>query len=236
MFNFKDKVAVVSGGRKGIGKSIVDILIKNECQVISTSRINKANDPAVQALDLSCQQSIANFIEYIHSLPKIDCFINNAGINIPESIWEMQQSSLASTLHVNLLGPAAILQAVADKMRIQKHGKIVNVASIAGVVAKKKASAYSSSKAGLLGLTRAIAMDMAEYGVLVNAVSPGPTLTSMVEELLSEQDCQKIVDNIPLKRMANPEEIARVVLFLCSDLNTYMTGQNIVVDGGFTVT
>jgi 3-oxoacyl-[acyl-carrier protein] reductase len=187
-------------------------------------------------LDLGCQQSIACFIEYIDSLPKIDCFINNAGINVPESIWEMKESSLVSTLNVNLLGPATVLQAVANKMRVQKHGRIVNVASIAGILAKKRASAYSSSKAGLLGLTRAIAMDMAEFGVLVNAVSPGPTLTSMVEELISEQDCQNIVDNIPLKRMANPEEIALVILFLCSDLNTYITGQNIVVDGGFTVT
>jgi 3-oxoacyl-[acyl-carrier protein] reductase len=235
-FNFKGKVALVTGGSKGIGKSIDDTLVENGCQVISTSRTNKTYNPAIQPLDLGCQKSIAYFIEYIDTLPKIDCFINNAGINIPESIWEMQESSLTSTLNVNLLGPATVLQAVANKMRLQKHGRIVNVASIAGLVAKKRASAYSSSKAGLLGLTRAIAMDMAEFGVLVNAVSPGPTLTSMVEELLSEQDCQKIVDNIPLRRMANPEEIARVILFLCSDLNTYITGQNIVVDGGFTVT
>jgi NAD(P)-dependent dehydrogenase (short-subunit alcohol dehydrogenase family) len=129
-----------------------------------------------------------------------------------------------------------LLKEVSKKMRVQGHGKMVNISSIAGIVAKNKASAYSSSKAGLAGLTRAIAVDMAQFGVLVNSVSPGPTETDMVEKLLSVEEKETICNNIPLRRLAHTTEIANVVLFLSSNLNTYITGQNIVVDGGFTIT
>jgi len=230
------KVAVVTGGASGIGKAIVSELTAAGCEVYFTSRTANADDKRVWSLDMLDQQSVESLVQRIKQLKRIDIFINNAGISIPESINQLNFESFETTLKINLISPVILLKEVAKKMGVQEHGKIVNISSIAGIVAKKKASAYSSSKAGLAGLTRAMAVDMAQFGVLVNSVSPGPTETDMVEKLLSVEEKETICNNIPLRRLAHTTEIANVVLFLSSNLNTYITGQNIVVDGGFTIT
>lgn len=230
------KIAVVTGGASGIGKAIISTLTEAGCEVYFTSRTANALDHGAWLLDMLEQQSVESLVQRIHQLERIDIFVNNAGISIPESIDQLSFQSFEETLKVNLIAPAMLLKEVARKMAIQGHGKIVSISSIAGIVAKKKASAYSSSKAGLAGLTRAIAVDMAQFGVLVNSVSPGPTETDMVEKLLSIEEKETLCNNIPLRRLANTSEIANVVLFLSSNLNTYITGQNIVVDGGFTIT
>lgn len=230
------KTAVVTGGASGIGKAIVAALIEAGCDVYFTSRTANAQDPNVWPLDMLEQPSVDALVRRIQRLKSIDIFVNNAGISIPEPIDQLNIQSFETTLKVNLIAPSILLKEVATKMSVQGHGKIVNISSIAGLVAKKKASAYSSSKAGLAGLTRAIAVDMARFGVLVNSVSPGPTETDMVEKLLSVEEKETICKNIPLQRLASTSEIANVVLFLSSNLNTYITGQNIVVDGGFTIT
>jgi NAD(P)-dependent dehydrogenase (short-subunit alcohol dehydrogenase family) len=119
-------------------------------------------------------------------------------------------------------------------MKSKKSGKIVNISSIAGLVSKPGSGAYSTSKSGLIGLTRASALDLAPYNILVNALCPGPTKTDMLEEILSKEQRKSIKECIPLKRFATVEEIANFAVLLCSDLNTYITGQTIVVDGGST--
>ena len=230
------KTALVTGGASGIGHAIVAALKDAGCDVYFTSRTANAQNPNVWPLDMLEQQSVDTFVRRIQQLKCIDIFVNNAGISIPEPIDQLNFQSFETTLKVNLITPSILLKEVAAKMSVQGHGKIVNISSIAGIVAKKKASAYSSSKAGLAGLTRAIAVDMAPFGVLVNSVSPGPTETDMVKKLLSVEEKESICSNIPLQRLANTSEIANVVLFLSSNLNTYITGQNIVVDGGFTIT
>ena len=119
-------------------------------------------------------------------------------------------------------------------MKKQKSGKIINIASIFGVVSKEKRAAYSATKWGLIGFTKAVALDLALFNVQVNAVSPGFVDTDLTRKILGLKNMKQLTKTIPQGRLAKPDEIAKVVLFLCSDYNTYITGQNIVVDGGFT--
>jgi 3-oxoacyl-[acyl-carrier protein] reductase len=123
---------------------------------------------------------------------------------------------------------------VSETMKKQNSGKIINIASIFSVVSKEKRAAYSSTKWGLIGFTKAAALDMACFNVQVNAVSPGFVDTELTRKILGRKEIKSLTERIPQGRLAKPEEIANVVLFLCSDLNTYITGENIVVDGGFT--
>jgi 3-oxoacyl-[acyl-carrier protein] reductase len=121
-------------------------------------------------------------------------------------------------------------------MKGQKTGgKILNISSIFGVVSKEKRNAYSASKTGLIGLTRSSALDLAQYNILVNALCPGFTMTELTKSVLSKADMDKLRADVPLQRFAEVDEIARAGLFLCSDQNTYITGQTLVVDGGFTI-
>lgn len=230
------KIALVTGGGTGIGKAIVKALRYEGCEVYYTSRTVCAENKYCWLLDMEDSESLSGFIKQVQGMDKIDIFINNAGINLPEAIDQIEDEHFLSTLHVNLICPSLFLKEISKKMKHQGQGKIVNIASIAGIVTKKNSVAYTSSKSGLLGLTRAAAIDLAPFGVLVNTVSPGPTETKMVERLISPQEKNRISKAIPLGRLAKPEEVANAVLFLCSELNTYITGQNIVVDGGYTIT
>ena len=119
-------------------------------------------------------------------------------------------------------------------MKSQNFGKIINISSIFGVVSKKKRAAYSSTKWGLIGLTKAVALDLAPFNVQVNAISPGFVDTNLTKKILGVEKMKEISSTIPLGRLASSEEISKVALFLCSNLNTYITGQNIIVDGGYT--
>ena len=239
--DFSGKLAIVTGGSRGIGQAAAAALLKHNGEVIVTS----TGDPPGWAgdfplcrhlrLDFSDGESISQFLTAISELEKIDILINNAGIHKPCPVYDMQPEDWQDILKVNLHGPLFILPAVAKKMKAAAQGKIVNIGSIAGIVSKPGSAAYSASKAGLAGLTRALALDLAPRDILVNCVCPGPTQTDMVQRLLSSADVERIKDRIPLKRLALPGEIADTVLFLCSALNTYITGQTIILDGGATI-
>ena len=160
--------------------------------------------------------------------------INNAGVNKIESVTEILVDDWDWMNAINLKGPFLLTQALAENMKSQNSGKIINISSIFGVVSKGKRAAYSSTKWGLIGFTKAVALELAPFNVQVNAVSPGFVDTDLTHQILKPEDIKQLVETIPQGRLAQPDEIAKVVLFLCSDDNTYITGQNIVVDGGFT--
>ena len=119
-------------------------------------------------------------------------------------------------------------------MELNLYGRIINISSIYGTISKSKRASYSTTKWGLIGFTKAVALDLASKGVLVNAVSPGFVDTSLTRKILGENELKKLISTIPQQRLANPKEIAKIVLFLSSDENTYITGQNIIIDGGYT--
>ena len=141
---------------------------------------------------------------------------------------------LERILDVNLVAPYLLCRAVVPGMRAERYGRIVNITSIFGVVSKAGRSAYSASKFGLFGLTRALALEVAEDNVLVNCLAPGIVDTELTRTVLGSAGIAELVQQVPMRRLARPEEIARYVAFLCGDDNTFMTGQTVVVDGGFT--
>jgi 3-oxoacyl-[acyl-carrier protein] reductase len=238
--SFKGQIAIVTGATRGIGYSIASMLIRENCHVIYTGR-SKTPDSILEGgiyvqLDLLDVKSCHDFIEtVIKKLPGIDILINNAGIQIPASIDLINMADWNDVLTVNLTGPLKLIQAVVPQMKQKKYGKILNVSSVAGIISKPGQCSYSVTKSGLLGLTRSIALDLANYNILVNAICPGTTQTAMVESLLSTSQKESIIKNVPLGRLAIPDEIATYVLFLVSGLNSYMTGQTVVVDGGYTI-
>ena len=186
-------------------------------------------------LDVTDKSSIQKAVDVIFQNEGcLDVLINNAGVNKIESISNISIENWDFINAVNLRGPFLLTQAVSEKMKGQNSGKIINIASIFGVVSKEKRAAYSSTKWGLIGFTKAVALDLAPFNVQVNAVSPGFVNTDLTRQILGPEKMKQLVESIPQGRLAQPDEIAKVVLFLCSDQNTYITGQNIVVDGGFT--
>ena len=238
------KNVLISGGTRGIGSSIVDTFNEAGANIFATgtnnSEIQKLNNAAnadskikYLQLDVTDQNSIELFSDAIKLIPQIDVLINNAGVNKINPVTEIEDGDWDWIQTVNLKGVFQLTKQVAKKMKKQKHGKIVNVSSIWGVISKAQRAAYSTSKWGLIGFTKSVALDLAPYNVLVNAISPGFVNTELTKKILSREQMDELSRNVPLGRFAEPKEIAKTILYLSSDLNTYITGQNIVVDGGF---
>ena len=237
--DFEGKIVIVTGGSRGIGKAIVDSFLDRGAFVIATSTKNMVGNEYSDymrfwQLDLLDQDSINAFCERVAEIGRVDVLINNAGINIIENIESLEEDNWDKLLGVNLTGPMLISKAVIPFMK-EKGGKIVNISSIWGIISKEGRVSYTSAKTGLIGFTRALALDLVKYNILVNAVCPGFTLTDLTKRSLSPEQMNKVKREIPIGRFADVEEIAKVVLFLSSDLNSYMTGQYVVVDGGFTI-
>ena len=187
------------------------------------------------AADFDDITAFDRFLGELDRFPRIDVCINNAGINKVDPIYDITDVDYDRIMRVNLRAPTLICRAVCAKMRDAEYGRIVNISSIWSSVTKAGRGLYATTKTGLVGLTRTIAVDMAPYNVLANAVSPGVTRTELTDSILSVEAASELRAQIPLGRFAEPAEMSKVIMFLASDLNTYLTGQNIIVDGGFTV-
>ena len=242
--DFSNKTVLISGGTRGIGSAIVKLFQKNNANIIATGtngdQIEKLNQQSsgnnitYYHLDYTKVDSINNFIDTISELGKIDILINNAGVNKIDRIDKINEDDWDWINNVNLKGPFLLTRKISKIMKKNQSGKILNIASIFSAISKEKRASYSATKWGIIGLTKAIALDLAPYNILVNAVSPGFVDTELTRKVLGEKGIKKIKDTIPQKRLANVEEIANTVLFLVSDYNTYINGQNIIIDGGFT--
>ena len=215
--------ALVTGASRGIGAAIAEKFLQEGLTVLAPPR---------NELDLTSNSSIEYFIKNL--VRPVDILVNNAGINILSDIQEVSDRDIQDTLQVNLVAPMKLIKGIASQMMTRRYGRIVNISSVWSIVSKKRRLTYSASKAGLNGLTRTLAIELAPYNILVNSVAPGFVNTELTRQNNSEQEIRAISDTIPLQRLAEPEEIAEVVFFLCSEHNTYITGQLITVDGGFT--
>ncbi|MBI5700625.1 SDR family oxidoreductase [Candidatus Saganbacteria bacterium] len=214
------KKALVTGGSRGIGKAIADLLKKEGFAVLAPTR---------KELDLADNSSVANYISLLTG--SIDVLVNNAGINPIGNISEIDDKDLDETIKINLSSPIRLIRGIVPMMG---KGRIVNISSIWSEVSKPGRGVYAATKAGLNALTRTLAIELGERGILVNSVSPGFVETSLTRQNNSEEQIASIKKLIPLGRLANIDEIAHLVCFLCSDKNTYITGQNIIIDGGYT--
>jgi 3-oxoacyl-[acyl-carrier protein] reductase len=234
--SFAGRTALVTGGTRGIGLSIATELSALGADVIVTGTSEPAGDLPCRhmKLDLGDEGSIAGFMEELQKVQRIDVLINNAGINIIEPVYKIDLAHWDSVLKVNLTGAMLLIRNISSKMISNASGgRILNVSSIYGVVSRQMRANYSSSKFGLIGLTRASALDLAQYNILVNALCPGFTSTELTMRIVPEKDRQALAARIPLGRFAEPAEIAAAAVFLCSDMNTFMTGQTVIVDGGY---
>ena len=215
------KKVLLTGASRGIGEAIYNEL-KDDFDVITPSR---------DELDLASLESIS---EYFKTENKFDILINNAGINIIKDIDSILDDDIVKVNQVNLVAPLKLIQYTVKNMKQNNFGKIVNVSSIWGVMSKEKRTLYSATKFGVIGQTKALARELAKHNILVNAIWPGFTATELTMQSLNEKEMQDIVKQIPLKRMAFPKEIAKSIKFLISDENSYITGQTLVIDGGFS--
>ena len=242
--DFSNKTAIVTGGTRGIGAAIVVILQQCNAQVIGTGTNNKELERLNRKsagkkikymhLDFTSNESVQEFLVYLDNQDRVDVLINNAGVNKIDSIDKVSEEDWDWINNVNLRGPFLITKAVSNCMKGQRYGRMVNIGSIFGIVSKAKRAAYSTTKWGLIGFTKVVALDLAPHNILVNAVSPGFVDTELTRKILGDKEIIEITGTIPLQRLASVDEIAKTVVFLSSEHNTYITGQNIIVDGGFT--
>ncbi|MCP4213658.1 MAG: SDR family oxidoreductase [bacterium] len=245
--NFTGKRVLVTGATRGIGKAIADDFYNAGADLILTgtnpdtiARLNEdikregiQRKHYLQA-DFSCDESMKSFLTQLAQYETIDVCVNNAGINRIDKLDETKVEDFDLIMQVNLKSAFLICRQVGGMMKRAGYGRIVNIASIWSIVTRPGRSLYTTSKFGLDGLTRTSAVELAPFNVMVNTVSPGFTMTELTRTTNTPEEIRQISEKIPAQRMAQPEEIAKIVLFLAGDLNTYITGQNIAVDGGYT--
>jgi 3-oxoacyl-[acyl-carrier protein] reductase len=245
--DLSDKVALVTGAGQGIGRAIAQRLAESGAKVC----VNDIAPGTAQGTAETIQAKGGEAMEFVVSVTdkiwvgtmvqtvveqwgRLDILVNNAGIEPTASILEMEESDWDNTLAVNLKGTFLCSQAAGRIMKSQGGGVIVNIASIAGhSIPITLRSAYCASKAGMVGFTKECAREFAEYGIRVNAICPGVIITPMTEKLRhNEAMMAKWMQEIPQRRLGQADEVAELVLFLCSDSASYIAGQAIHVDGG----
>ncbi|OHR70874.1 hypothetical protein HMPREF3291_06485 [Bacillus sp. HMSC76G11] len=249
MFTLTGKVAVVTGASRGLGKAIAEVLSQAGAQVILTSRnqdnlelvaeeINSKGGKALAiASDMGDITSIHSFFKQIEeSVGLIDILVNNAGTTITKKAFEVTEEEWDNILNLNLKGLFFASQTAGKLMKEKGGGKIINIASVMGAVGDVAISPYVASKGGVVQLTKALALEWARYNICVNSVGPGYVKTDMNRDTLenSERAYNHIMKKIPLRRLGKEIEIAAAVQYLCSDEASYVTGQTLYVDGGWT--
>lgn len=241
-----NQVVMVTGSTRGIGSVIAkEFAKKGYTTVIHGSKPSKEGDlilreikshapkSIVKYFDISDRDEVNNNIkDTISKLKRIDILINNAGVKIDSTLINMSYESWDKVIKTNLYGAFFLCQAVVPHMINNKFGRIINISSIAAHLGVYGSSNYSASKAAVLGLTKSLAKELAQYGILVNAVIPGLVKTQMMDNI-PEKYLKPLIQNIPLKRAAEPKEIANLVIYLSQKENSYINGAAIDINGGW---
>lgn len=237
------KKTLITGATRGIGRSIAKVFEKagsnliltgtNSSQIDEINKKEKNKRITWKCAELSSLEGINKFIKNLDL--DIDICVNNAGINLIKPFTEYSLEEYEKVVNVNQKAVFEIIKKLISSMQKNSFGRIVNVASIWSHIGKSHRSLYSMSKTGIVGLTRSLAIEYAENNILVNSISPGFIKTALTSRSLSKAEITNLTKQIPVRRLGSPDEIAYFTLFLCSDLNTYLTGQNIIIDGGFTI-
>jgi len=242
-----NKVALITGAARGIGKEIALTLAKEGADIaicdVNEEALAQAKSEiesggrqcltaSVDVSDTKAAEEMAN--KTLDKFGKIDILVNNAGITRDGLLMRMKEEDWDAVLSVNLKGAFNFTKAVSRGMIKQRSGNIVNIASIIGIMGNAGQANYSASKAGMIGLTKSAAKELAQRGIRVNAIAPGFIKTPMTEKLTDEQT-EMMLKLIPLAKLGEPADVAKVVLFLVSDASSYVTGEVIKVDGGMVM-
>jgi NAD(P)-dependent dehydrogenase (short-subunit alcohol dehydrogenase family) len=242
------RVAVVTGASRGLGKQMAEALAEAGAAVVVVARsrellesvradiARRAGTTYAFATDVSEASEVARLADQVHQQAGVpDILINNAGINIRKPLHDFTLEEWRQVMHTNLDAPFLCTRAFVPGMIEKKFGRIINLTSIMSHVSLPGRSAYSASKFGLLGLTKALALELAPYGITVNGISPGPFATEMNTVLMQDEARNaEFISKIPVGRWGKVEEVGALAVFLCSDAAGFITGTDILIDGGWT--
>ncbi len=244
--DLKEKVAIVTGGGRGIGREIALTLAHEGARVV-VADVDESNSITVQkeieefggeavahTTDVSSKESVKGMTaKAFEKYRKVDILINNAAVFGGKLFVDEEEDNWERVINVCLFGVLNCTKAVIDHMIERKYGKIVNIASDSGKVGEARMAVYAAAKAGIIGFTKSIALEMGRYGINANVVSPSMTLSSQLKAKIDEERMKKILRLYPLRRLGETGDIARMVTFLSSDAASWVTGQAISVNGGF---
>lgn len=250
IFNLAGKVALVTGGSKGLGKAMARGLAEAGADIIISSRheseLRAALDDILRdtgrrgrfvVADMSQREDVTRLARTaLEQTGRVDILVNNAGTNVPQSIDAITDASWDQVMEINLHSVMSLTRALVPQMKARRWGRIIHISSIMAFVSKQGRNTYSATKAALLGLARASALDLGGDNITVNCIAPGPFLTDLPMSLLSEEEKAHFAKMTALGRWADPKELVGPVLLLASDAGSYITGQSVVVDGGWLAT
>ncbi len=249
LFDLKGRVALVTGGSKGLGKAMARGLAEAGADVILSSRHEDDLRKAAAEIQEGTKAKVAYVVadmtqradvkrlaeESIQALGRVDILINNAGSNTPQPVDSITDEVWDRLIELNLTSCMALTRALVPQMKERRWGRIIHISSIMGLSSAGGRNAYSATKSGLLGLARASANDLGPFGITVNCIAPGPFLTDLPSSLLSKEQQEDFARRTALGRWGQPEELAGPALLLASDAGSYITGATLVVDGGSLV-
>jgi NAD(P)-dependent dehydrogenase (short-subunit alcohol dehydrogenase family) len=247
LFDLTGRVALVTGGSKGLGKAMARGLAEAGADIVIASRHeNELKTALGEILENTGRQGrylVADLTQRseadrlgaaaVQAFGRIDILINNAGTNKPQAIDAITDEVWDQVLEINLSSIMALMRAVVPGMKSRRWGRIIHISSVMGYVSKEGRNVYSATKSALIGLARANALDLGPFGITVNCIAPGPFLTDLPMSVLSEAEKKLFADRTALGRWADPKELMGPALLLASDAGSFITGETLVVDGGY---
>ena len=247
LFDLSGKVALVTGGSKGLGKAMARGFAEAGADVVISSRheneLRAALDEILRGTgrrghyvvaDMSRREEADRLAKAaLDRMGRVDVLVNNAGTNKPQPIDAISDEVWDEVLEINLSSVMALTRALAPQMKERRWGRIIHISSVMGFLSKEKRNVYSATKSALLGLARASALDLGAHGITVNCIAPGPFLTDLPASVLSEAEKKVFADRTAVGRWGDPRELVGPALLLASDAGSYITGETLVVDGGF---
>ncbi|MDP6356909.1 MAG: SDR family oxidoreductase [Planctomycetota bacterium] len=245
-FDLTGRVALITGGSKGLGKSMARGFAEHGADIMICSRteeeLKNAASEVSDGLDVRVEYRVTDMTdreevkaladETVSKLGKVDILVNNAGSNVPQPIDEIQDEDWDRILELNLSSIMALSRAVAPGMKERKWGRIIHISSVLGVGGKEARNGYCATKSALIGLSQASALDLGPFNITVNCIAPGPFLTDLPMNLLSDEQKQAFAACTAVGRWGDPKEIAGPALLLASEAGSYITGSTLLVDGG----